>query len=777
MTRLKTASSQFGLIGGICRATSDCIHVDEPPPTSVAARLKGNLYLLAEPVVEGGRGYQVAQQLLAEISRHYYACTSPSVTTCLGRAIREANRSLFQRNMQVSGHEKVTVGVSCAVVRGSEVFLAQVLPSQAYIVHRGRIQPFPLNPSWDPEAATLPTMARLLALGWSEDVSPEFFHSTLDAGDVFCLCSSNIGRFLSYEEAEQVLLYQEPGDVVEQLYRRIHGHGFSEAHAVVVEIQPAVSHEGAPFFSRAGLQERAHNVGLTFASWGAFLGGVMRRLFRPPKKAQEPYVRGRPEAPRPPRAEVEMPPLVRPKPPEPWWKTLRQGLHSLLHPQDRYPRLERPQLRVGPSRSERRRGRRLAGRFLTPILVIGIVLVLALLVVLMVNNSRQQREEAINKAVQSARQQIDAAAQERDPAEANRQLDLVEQQLHEAIATLGPTYRITLTLSQLRDTRDRLNSVVRFETLEPLVDLSTLTQTLASGESAPFCPEGCLLRNVVLITDTLYLLEGQTGSVFEYDVTRGTCARILGNGIAVGEQRAGPILAIARVPRDRASPDVAGGVWLAAIDSDKWLYLRHQGRWEKPVPLAAEPERPWKDRNVDLEGFNGYIYVLKGERGQILRYDGAFGWTVWRWITDPSQTKIENTVDIVIDGVIYALLDEPKGTVQVLKGGTYERTITYQVYPSTILPGQVVTDLENLDSPYLYVLDRQENRLIQLYKDRQPALVRQLRGPQDADLANLQAAAVREREGVFYLAAGPVLFRGVLPASTAPVSPTATPLP
>lgn len=777
MPRLKTASSQFGLIGGICRATSDCIRVDEPPATSATARWKGNLYLLAEPVVEGGRGYPAAQQLLAEISRHYYACTSPSVTTCLGRAIREANRSLFQRNMQVSGHEKVTIGVTCAVVRGGEVFVAQVLPGQAYIVHRGRIQAFPLNPSWDPEAATLPTMVRLLALGWSEDVSPEFFHSPLDSGDVLCLCSSNIGRFLSHEEAEQVLLYQEPGDVVEQLYRRVHGQGFGEAHAVVVEIQPAASREGAPFFSRAGLQERARSVGLALASWGSFLSGEARRLFQRPARSAEPYVRPRqPEPPVRQRAEPEIPLLERPQPPTPWWQSIRQTLHHLLHPQDRYPRLERPRLRVGVSRSERRQGRRLAGRFLSPILVIGAVLVLVLLIFLFVNASRQQREEAIAKAVQSAREEIDAAMALRDPAEANRQLDITEQRLQETIATLGPSSRISLTLSQLREARDRLNNVIRFETLEPLVDLSTLTQTLSSGQVVPFCPAGCLLRNVVLISDTLYLLEGQTGSVFEYDLTRGTCSLILGNGIAVGGQRAGPILAIARVPRVRDGEARPGGVWLAAIDSDQWLYLRRQGRWDEPVRLAGESETPWKDRGVDLEGFNGYLYVLKGEYGQILRYDGAFGWAIWRWVTDSAQAKIESTVDIVIDGDIYALLGDQKGTVQVLRAGAYKRTITYQVYPATMLPGQVLTDLENLDSPYIYVLDRHQDRLIQLYKERQPALVRQLRGPADTDLSNLQAAAVRG-ERLFYLAAGSRLFRGTLSAPAAPSSPTVAPAP
>ena len=138
MTRLKTSSGQFGLIGGICRATSDCILVEEPSPISPAGRWKGSLYILAEPVPERGRGYHSASQAIKEISEAYYSCTSTSVTTCLTRAIRQANESLLQHNMEVSGHEKVTIGITCAVVRGKELFLAQgTLHQTESVVFRG----------------------------------------------------------------------------------------------------------------------------------------------------------------------------------------------------------------------------------------------------------------------------------------------------------------------------------------------------------------------------------------------------------------------------------------------------------------------------------------------------------------------------------------------------------------------------------------------------------------------------------------------------------------
>jgi hypothetical protein len=223
-------------------------------------------------------------------------------------------------------------------------------------------------------------------------------------------------------------------------------------------------------------------------------------------------------------------------------------------------------------------------------------------------------------------------------------------------------------------------------------------------------------------------------------------------------------------------------LWLAAVDADRWLYLYYQGQWEAYV-LASESS--WADKALDLEGYDGNVYVLKGETDQVLKYYcNAYELRPESWIKDPRQVRMADTVDMVIDGSIYLLLKD--GTAQVLLKGALENTLSYQdykarIYPPTVIAGMIYTDLE---SPYLYVTDRYVGRVIQLRKDGQPPFVRDLRGPEDAALQELEAVVVRERQGVVYLIAGASLYRGILPPpepniapTTLPITPTAEPEP
>jgi serine/threonine protein phosphatase PrpC len=798
MTRLKTSSGQFGLIGGICRASSDCILIQEPSPASPVARWKGSLYILAEPVMEGGRGYQAARQAIVEIGQNYYACSSPSITTCLGRAIREANRNLFQHNMQVSGHEKITIGVTCAVARGEELFIAQVLPGQAYVVHQGRIKSFPLNPSWDPEATTLPTMARLLALGWAEDITPEFFHSPLSPGDVFCLSTSNIGRFLGKDEAEQILLYQEPGDVVEQLYRRVHQQGFNEAHAIVVEMRPAVSRQAAAFFSKAGFKERTRLAGEALVAWGSFVGGEARRLLTRPREAGRKPVRARPRPrPEPAAPPPEMPPpLVRPKPTGPWWKSLQQKLYNLFHPHVVMPRLERPRLRIPPARQKRR----------WPPYALGAtaLAVLVTLVVLFVRGCQGTNEATISQMIAAAQVQIDDASRVISVAEANHRLateqdlsqitdanerlDQTEKLLQEFMAKTGPIPRIELTLRDLRDERDRLDSITRFETLDMLLDMNAISTTMAT-EFPQGCRGDCALHDLVLISSTVYLLDQTRGTVYGFSTTTNHVTPVLGPGVLLQDClgrsiEAGPILDITllkRVGTCSAGQPIA--TWLAAVDANRVLYVYHQGEWQT---FDLFSQTSWQSQTVDLDNYDGNLYVLNGELNQILKYyRNSYEMRPEAWLQDIPRVQTQAAVDMAIDGSIHLLLNDGK-TVQVLSKGYLDRTLTYWVYPPTIFPSEITVDPQNLEGPYLYVVDRY-GRIIQLRKEGPAAFVRVLEGPSEDDLREMQAALVLEKQGranedIFYMVVGARLYRGIvsapaeeLPLPTPSPSPTAAP--
>ncbi len=766
MARLKTSSGQFGLMGGICRTASDCILAREPSPASPAARWKGSLYLLAEPVPEGGRGYQAARRVVTEIAQAYYAATSPSITTCLTRAFREANLNLFRHNMAVSGHEKITIGVTAAVVRGEELFLAQVLPGQAYVVHQGRVQPFPSSPSWDPEAATMPTVARLLAMGWSEDVQIEFFHSALQAGDSFCLCTSNIGRTLGKADAEQVLLYQEPADVVEHLYRRVHQQGFAEAGAMVVELQPALSRQATAFFSKAGLQERARLVGETISAFGGFLGGEVRRLFQRPKAAgrRPPKVRPRPR-PAPPREPEIPPPLARPKPSGPWWKTALQSLRGLFRPRSPFPPLERPKMRIRAPRERRRIGPYFLGA--------AALIVLSLLIFFTIQGTRARQETLLRELIEETKTKVAQAGQTTDLKEANDLLAEAEQALLSNLTPDRPQPSLEYALHDLRAERDRINHVVRFLELEEVVGSQTMSATMAQ-EGFPAPCTHCVFQDLIMIGESVYVLEGEQGAVYLYDRPNNLFSPILWPGMRIQGRPVGPILDIAALSRPRdCLPDEAATTWLAAVDADHWLYLHHSGQWES---YALSSGSPWNAGQIDMEGYIGNVYILKGEPGQVSKYYcNAYELRPEAWVKDSRAARVGEAVDMTIDGSIYLVLQD--GTAQILSRGLLERTISFQdykarIYPSTLV---VVNSYTNVDSEFLYLVDSYGGRVIQLRKEGGPALVRDLRGPTDDDLVDVRAVVIREQQGLCYLVAGHSLYRAVLPPLVAEPAPTTGP--
>jgi hypothetical protein len=676
--------------------------------------------------------------------------------------------------MEVSGHEKITIGITCAVVRGEELFLAQVLPSQAFIIHRGQLHAFPLNPSWDPEATTLPTMtmARLQALGWAEEVSPEFFHSPLKTGDVFCLTSSNIGRFLGRKEAEQILLYQEPGDVVEQLYRRIHQQGFSEAHAVVVEMEPAVSPASAPIFTWTGIQERAHLVADALSTWGKSLVGEVRRTFQRQRKVTRPAQPRRPQPrPRPdPEETPEIPSLARPKPSGPWWKNLAEGFRNLLHPKIRFPQLKRPKLRIQPQRERRRRPLFLA-------LAAAALTVLAVLIYIIYQRNQQVQAAQVLQKIEQAQEQIALAAQTQDIEEANQILDNAEGLLEEALSMERDTPRVELEQNHLYEERDRINRVSRFSTFELLVDPSVFSTTIAAAGFTGGCLENCSFGDIAKIGESLYLLEEEKGTVYIYSPTTNEVVPILWEGMEIESRTVSNILAITLLNRpENCTEEGATEPWLAAVDSDRWLYLHHQGVWET---YALYSEASWQDRAIDLEGYLGNIYVLKGEFGQILKYYcNAYELAPSPWIQDPRQAPAEDAVDMAIDGHIYLLMKSDGSALDLLQG-ELERTLTYEIYPPMMIPAQLYTDL---DSNHLYVVDHYAGRIIQLRKnaeDDADVFVRQLKGPQDDDLQELRAITVDEDRGFFYMIARGGLYKGEISplAPEAPPEPTVTPAP
>ena len=149
MPPFETRSSQFGLVSGIRQTNSDMVLVAEPAGLFAPEARKGQLYIVAEADQDVARGRDACQLASRTIRKLFYGDSSYSVTSALRKAISAANRALYEHNFSVSPAKRAVVGVTCAVIKGNDLYIAQILPAQAYVLSDGKLRGIPTVPAWN----------------------------------------------------------------------------------------------------------------------------------------------------------------------------------------------------------------------------------------------------------------------------------------------------------------------------------------------------------------------------------------------------------------------------------------------------------------------------------------------------------------------------------------------------------------------------------------------------------------------------------------------------
>jgi hypothetical protein len=201
---LRTAVGQVAVVGGDPSGRPSGTLVDERASRSAKAKRRGNLYLLLElsgPVL--GRD-QLARQLLEAVRAAYYAWQG-SVTAGLQQAIHEVNTRLFDENHDSLPGEQWAAGISCAVLREDDLFIAQAGPAAVYLTHEGQATRFPEVSPWiddqtleDPDAAPL---------GVRREVKVALYHTPVGDGDRILLVESTLLRGLHPSDLPSLLAH------------------------------------------------------------------------------------------------------------------------------------------------------------------------------------------------------------------------------------------------------------------------------------------------------------------------------------------------------------------------------------------------------------------------------------------------------------------------------------------------------------------------------------------------------------------------------------------
>jgi|GEM_PF-619005 len=195
--KLKVETSWINLVNGVSQEEAPGLGHIGPGFRLPIGPDKGTLYVLVESL----RGPQpdVERQVVDAIAEAYRRAPLGSITGALRQALTVANRQLYQANQAALSDQKIAVGTTCAVLRGADLFLAQVGPALAYMVHRGTLQRVPTDSPWL-SPARAPTTPISAPLGALSDTDPLLVHFFLEPGDLLVLCSSLLVRYATEEE-------------------------------------------------------------------------------------------------------------------------------------------------------------------------------------------------------------------------------------------------------------------------------------------------------------------------------------------------------------------------------------------------------------------------------------------------------------------------------------------------------------------------------------------------------------------------------------------------
>jgi serine/threonine protein phosphatase PrpC len=236
MPRYETQTSQVGVSAGSRQTTSDLILLAEPRARFALEARKGRLYVLLETDAEIRSAQQACQLVARTLRTTFYSSDSYSVTSSLREALYTANKALYKQNFNTSKDRRVHVGLTCAILKDHDLFLAQIAPAQAYVLTNQQLRAMPMPPNWNAAHMSATPFLTTNALGASLSVEPELYRCQFNFHDSFLLCSSNLAQHLSKATVDLILSQPNPHAASEELYTFGSEHDLADMHAIVVKL-------------------------------------------------------------------------------------------------------------------------------------------------------------------------------------------------------------------------------------------------------------------------------------------------------------------------------------------------------------------------------------------------------------------------------------------------------------------------------------------------------------------------------------------------------------
>lgn len=189
-----------------------------PPAKAVRGRARDSLFVHLSLTGRAAEYQNLAQDLLDRISDRYYK-TPGSVTATLRQAILEANQLLLNYNLSKTGPAREGA-ITCAVLRGSELFVVQAGEALALIARNFGLERMPPQ-----------NQQPVTPLGRTAGLDLRYYHNWLETGDMLLLADPRVVH-LPAEELKPALVDSTVEDSIPYLTRLLEGE---TARLLVVE--------------------------------------------------------------------------------------------------------------------------------------------------------------------------------------------------------------------------------------------------------------------------------------------------------------------------------------------------------------------------------------------------------------------------------------------------------------------------------------------------------------------------------------------------------------
>ncbi len=227
---LRTMVDQLAVAEGHRHGQAHGALAVEPTSRFSRGRGRGSLYILVE-VSGSARGQDLVADRLAELIRDIYYEQRGSITAALREAIRDANNMLADENRQSMPDQQWTAGLSCAVLRNQDLFIAQAGPAALFVAHEGQVVRFPdISPWLD---SIPPEDADAAPLGKRRDVHVDLFHTQVAENDTILLVNSKLASRLSPQVWPRIMTRPSVAEVLLELSGEAEG---SELSAMAVRL-------------------------------------------------------------------------------------------------------------------------------------------------------------------------------------------------------------------------------------------------------------------------------------------------------------------------------------------------------------------------------------------------------------------------------------------------------------------------------------------------------------------------------------------------------------